>query len=106
MSFSIDKTIKELRQNRVDTVYHPQEVGFLGRDEMIEHRQVGPSPAERNAADILEGLTQYLCHHAGCSANDLDYLDDSPCTCGLRRYYNPKGTVHDDSVTTNSNLVK
>lgn len=92
MSCRITKTINELRKKRVETIYHPQEVGFLAQDEMVERREVGPSQPERDAAEILEALTRYLSHDAGCGANDLDYLDHSPCTCGLRLYYNPKGT--------------
>lgn len=90
----ISKTINELRKSRIETIYHPQEVGFLGQDEMVERRKVGPSQPERDAANILEALTRYLCHDPGCAANDFDHLDDSPCTCGLRRYYNPKGVEH------------
>lgn len=39
----------------------------------------------------IEGMALYVAHDAGCGANDLDYLDKTPCTCGLRRYYNPRG---------------
>jgi len=39
----------------------------------------------------IEGMALYVQHDDGCTANDLDYLDKSPCTCGLRMYYNPKG---------------
>lgn len=39
----------------------------------------------------IEGMALYVAHDPGCEANDLDYLDKSPCTCGLRRYHNPKG---------------
>lgn len=39
----------------------------------------------------IEALTLYVQHNTGCMANDLDYLDHSPCTCGLRTLYNPKG---------------
>lgn len=87
----VAKAIKDLRKTRIETIYHPQTVGFLGHDEEIERREVGPSEAEKEAIRLLEGITRYLCHDIGCVANDLDYLDDSPCTCGLRRFYNPKG---------------
>lgn len=43
---------------------------------------------------LIEILSRWLQHDVGCTANDLDYLDDSPCTCGLREHYNPKGTKH------------
>lgn len=93
MSCFLNQTVKELRKSRIETIYHPQEVGFLAQDEMVERREVGPSQPERDAATILEALTRYLCHDVGCLANDLDHLDDSPCTCGLRRFYNPKGAA-------------
>ena len=43
----------------------------------------------------IEGMALYVTHDSGCEANDLDYLDKSPCTCGLRRYHNPKGLDDD-----------
>jgi len=43
----------------------------------------------------IEGMALYVAHDAGCEANDLDYLDRTPCTCGLRRYHNPKGLDDD-----------
>ncbi|WP_313326208.1 hypothetical protein [Sphingobium yanoikuyae] len=43
----------------------------------------------------IEGMARYVTHDTGCAANDLDYLDKSPCTCGLRVFYNPKGFAHD-----------
>lgn len=43
----------------------------------------------------IEGISRYVAHDDGCAANDLDYLDKSPCTCGLRVFYNPKGFAHD-----------
>lgn len=43
------------------------------------------------ASRVISVLSPYLCHGVGCSANDLDQLDHSPCTCGLRKFYNPKG---------------
>ena len=56
-----------------------------------------PAPPPPSEADQLRGkiesLQQYLTHHEGCSANDLDYLDHTPCTCGLRLIYNPKGRL-------------
>lgn len=45
----------------------------------------------------IEGMALYVAHNSGCEANDLDYLDKAPCTCGLRRYHNPKG-LDDDRV--------
>lgn len=52
-----------------------------------------PSEIERLKAQI-EGLVRYVQHDVGCNANDLDYLDKSPCTCGLRKFYSPKGVQH------------
>ena len=49
-----------------------------------------PSEVDRLKAQI-EGMACYVQHDAGCEANDLDYLDKSLCTCGLRSFYNPKG---------------
>lgn len=47
----------------------------------------------------VERLSRYLTHDVGCKANDLDYLDHTPCTCGLRALYNPKGTrMPEDSI--------
>lgn len=57
-----------------------------------EHAPVPPSEADQLRAKI-ERLKLYLAHHDGCSANDLDYLDHTPCTCGLRLIYNPKGRL-------------
>lgn len=49
----------------------------------------------RDNKDVIEQISPWLTHDIGCKANDLDYLDKSPCTCGLRNYYNPKGQAHD-----------
>ena len=38
----------------------------------------------------IDKIARWLQHDVGCSANDLDYLDKTPCTCGLREIYNPK----------------
>jgi len=57
-------------------------------------------PVEQPPSEIdqlkarVEGMALYVAHDAGCEANDLDYLDKTPCTCGLRQFYNPKGTPH------------
>lgn len=47
----------------------------------------------------IEGMSRYVAHDPGCDANDLDYLDQTPCTCGLRRFYNPKGASDAASST-------
>lgn len=60
----------------------------LGRSEET------PAPKQSEAESLqaqIECMARYVQHDAGCAANDLDYLDKSPCTCGLRRFYNPKG---------------
>lgn len=49
----------------------------------------GPAPS--SDAFKLEHLMRYVQHDAGCIANDLDPLDRSPCTCGLRQIHNPWG---------------
>ena len=87
----VAKVIKALSKTRVETIYHPQSVGFLAHDEEIEHREIGPDRDELEAIRLLEGMTRYVCHDVGCAANDLDYLDHTPCTCGLRKFHNPKG---------------
>lgn len=48
--------------------------------------------------NLIETLSRWLQHDVGCMANDLDYLDNSPCTCGLREHYNPKGTKRNAPV--------
>lgn len=57
-------------------------------------RPTNVDEASRLKAQI-EGMARYVAHDAGCAANDLDYLDKTPCTCGLRAFYNPKGQSHD-----------
>lgn len=52
-----------------------------------------PSEAERLKMQV-ERLCLYVHHDTGCRANDFDYLDKTPCTCGLRAVYNPKGQPH------------
>lgn len=52
-----------------------------------------PFPVWRRPTDVVQRLARYLTHDVGCSANDLDHLDHTPCTCGLRALYNPKGTA-------------
>lgn len=39
---------------------------------------------EAEVARLREALVRYGVHDDGCNANDLDYLDDTPCTCGFR----------------------
>ena len=67
----------------------------IERDEHVAPRAVAqpnpPSEIERLKWQV-EGMARYVQHDAGCEANDLDYLDKTPCTCGLRGFYNPKGT--------------
>lgn len=54
------------------------------------HLSHGSSPAITIAA-----TDPYDAEHAvGCAANDLDPLDHSPCTCGLRAAVNPWGRKH------------
>ena len=58
----------------------------------VEQAQPLPNIVDRMQARI-DGMAMYVSHGDSCRANDLDYLDDAPCTCGLRAFYNPKG-VH------------
>lgn len=88
--------LERLRATWVETIYHEQTSGFLGQDESVEHREVNANVDGPEAASLIERLHQYLAHSVGCSANDLDYLDATPCTCGLRKLYNPKGLVSHD----------
>ena len=37
----------------------------------------------------IQDVERWLQHDVGCSANDLDPMDHTPCTCGLRAFYNP-----------------
>lgn len=83
--------LDRLRATWVETIHHEQGVGFLAQDEFTEHREVATNQDGSEAANFIEAMQRYLAHDAGCGANDLDYLDHTPCTCGLRRIYNPKG---------------
>lgn len=85
------KAIHGLRRNRTEDYYYPADNGFIPQEEERGSRECGPTAEEMFASNVLEGLTRYLSHDIGCVANDLDYLDDAPCTCGLRKFYNPKG---------------
>lgn len=66
----------------------------IERDEHIASappiRADPPSDVERLQSQI-EGMALYVQHGTACDANDFDYLDKTPCTCGLRAFYNPKG---------------
>lgn len=69
-------------------------------DEIAKEARESPPPAPKidevsRLKAQVEGMARYVVHDAGCAANDLDYLDKSPCTCGLRAFYNPKGQSHD-----------
>lgn len=37
----------------------------------------------------VEVLSRWLQHDSTCRANDLDPLDHTACSCGLRQYYDP-----------------
>ena len=53
-------------------------------------------PTGSNAEAKLEMLLCYVHHDVGCEANDLDPMDHSPCTCGLRAIHNPWGRKDDN----------
>ena len=38
----------------------------------------------------IDKIARWLQHDVECFANDLDYLDKTPCTCGLHEFYSPK----------------
>lgn len=59
----------------------------LGRGYWAPQKAIAPT----TPPPLPDAVTRYLQHDNGCEANDLDYLDYSPCTCGLRVHYNPKG---------------
>lgn len=81
--------LERLRATVADTIYHEQRSGFIPQEEMIEHREVPANRDGNAAATMIEGLQRYAAHDTGCAANDMDPLDHSPCTCGLRQFYNP-----------------
>jgi len=90
--------LDRLRATWIETVHHEQTVGFLGRDEFTTSSEVHANTDGPEAANLIEalqsrieGLLLYVQHDTGCDANDLDYLDKTPCTCGLRTVANPKG---------------
>jgi len=93
MNCPTTKMICDLRQIVSMPYYHPATNGFIPQDEEFGVEERGPTYTDRLAASLLENLTRYLSHSGGCAANDLDYLDDTPCTCGLRNFYNPKATA-------------
>lgn len=47
--------------------------------------------AKVEAAPKIERLMLYVSHWASCRASELDPLDDTPCTCGLRAVLSPGG---------------
>ena len=86
--------LDRLRATWIETIHHEQTSGFLGSDAFVENREVSANQDGKEAARFIEALLRYVAHDNGCAANDLDYLDKSPCTCGLREFYNPKGVYH------------
>ena len=69
-----------------------------------EGEDYSPSPSKNNPPPLneverlkmqIEGLLVFVQHASGCEANDFDYLDKTPCACGLRKLYNPKGCATD-----------
>lgn len=66
-------------------------------DEALDYEEPSASASTPEVPEIdrlkaqIEGMALYVQHDTGCEANDLDYLDNSPCTCGLRSFYSPKG---------------
>lgn len=63
-------------------------------EEMMAERERPEEPSARvPPTNPIDLLARYLQHDVGCHANDFDYLDHTPCTCGLRALYNPKGAI-------------
>lgn len=87
----VAKIIALLRRTHVETNHYEAVVGFMGREAETISQTVHANPDGRAAEALIESLLLYVAHDAGCSANDLDYLDRTPCTCGLRLLYSPKG---------------
>lgn len=78
------RMVDQLRREGTTTEYVEQTVGFLGRD-AYTYSHTGPiNPEGPDAAWMIEHLLLYVLHDSGCSANELDPLDDAPCSCGLR----------------------
>jgi len=90
--------LDRLRATWIETVHHEATVGFMGQEEFTSRSEVSANPDGSEAAALIEQLQArierlglYVQHDSGCSANDLDYLDKTPCTCGLREICSPKG---------------
>jgi len=67
-------------------------------EEIARQDDTPPAPKVDEVSRLnvkIEGMARYVAHDAGCAANDLDYLDKTPCTCRLRAFYNPKAQAHD-----------
>lgn len=58
-------------------------------DEIEAERQAVAPQTSLHTGYTIQDLERYLYHDIGCYANDLDSLDHTACTCGLRKYYNP-----------------
>ena len=84
--------LERLRATHIETTVYEDTAGFLGREGGTYSQEVDANTDGREAAEMIEGLMRYVEHDTGCNANDLDYLDHSPCTCGLRKFYHPKGS--------------
>lgn len=92
MASEHQRLCESLRASVEVTDYYPASHGFLesGESETITSiTSVNPNGAE--AANLIEWITKqnealrlYCQHDAGCGANDLDPLDRTECSCGLR----------------------
>lgn len=99
---SATKIVDKLRREGTETRHVEATVGFLGK-EGHSYTERGPvNPDGDDAAWMIERLLLYVAHDVGCAGNDLDPLDDTPCTCGLRnllqghieRTPHPKGQIN------------
>lgn len=94
------KLMEYLREEGTSTHHVAQGVGFLAHDEYTYTHRGSINPQGPDAAWLIERLLLFVAHDTGCSANELDPLDDTPCRCGLRdllqgkaeRYF-PKDTA-------------
>jgi hypothetical protein len=80
-----------LRATEEQIIVHEATTVFIGQPATSERYEIAVNRDGPEAATLIEALLAFVEHSPGCRANDLDPLDHTPCTCGLRRLYNPWG---------------
>jgi len=79
-----ERLILKLREVGVSKVSVDDTIGFLGK-EGYSYTDRGPINRDGDsAAWMIENLLRYVSHDVSCYGNELDPLDDTECTCGLR----------------------